>query len=65
MVDLYIRVCVTPKKTVLYKIYQLVTSTIIVITSRGRSVKRGRVIVHVRMSVCLFVCLSVFKTRLT
>ena len=28
-------------------------------TSRGRSVKRGIVIVHVRM----FVCLSVFKTR--
>ena len=27
------------------------------ITSCGRSVKRGRVIVHVRLSVCPFVCL--------
>ena len=28
-----------------------------VFTSRGRSAKRGRVIVHVRMFVCLSVCL--------
>ena len=33
--------------------------TLHLITSRGRSVKRGRVIVHVR----LFVCLSDFITR--
>ena len=40
--------------------------SLIVITRVTRSVKRGIVIVHVRMSVCLFVCLfvrlSVFKT---
>ena len=30
-------------------------------TSRGRSVRRGRVIVLVRMFVCLSVCRSVFK----
>ena len=29
----------------------------LIFTSRGRSVKRGRVIVRVRMSVCLSVCL--------